>query len=207
MLREVYIRKKKIPIPVPLKNMAQAYQWLEKTWLNEQSAITSIKLDDKELNEKDLKDENIVLGDKSRLEVQIDSPQELAIQTLDVVRDLSHQIEKSFKMAAVKCWEKTDEIPFQEIKEIEDDLHLILQLIEQVNGIFDYSVAEMAPINGLARLLTRFTKDLSDARKFKDWKAVAQVMLNKLEYILKELVTESETLQMSILSQTTPSRF
>ena len=200
MLKEMTLRKKKVPIPVPLKNMAQAYQWIEKTWLTGEIAITSMKLDSKELSEIERKSDKIILDAKSQLEVQIETPQELAIQTLDVIRDLSYQIEKSLKLAAVKCWEKNDPSPFNEIKEIEDDLFLTLQLIEQINGIFDYSVPEMAPVNGLAKLVSRFSKELSEARNNKDWKRVAMILLNKIESLLKELVTESETLQINILS-------
>ena len=85
MLKEVYIRRKKIPIPIPLKNMAQAYEWLEQTWVTNENTITSIKLDSKELNDKERKSADITLCDRSHLEVQIDTPQELAIQTLDVI--------------------------------------------------------------------------------------------------------------------------
>ena len=52
---------------------------------------------------------------------------------------------------------------------------------------------------GIGRLLEQSLSSFSLARSQSDWKACAKVMLNRFEPLLKDLLMESETLQIRVL--------
>ncbi|NRA43610.1 MAG: hypothetical protein HRU09_01505 [Oligoflexales bacterium] len=201
MLKKVRVDNKDIPVPVPIQNMNDALSWIEETLVPEHSILTKVYLNGTDMLDACVKElSQTSLDESSMLEVQIESPWDLSIKTLDVIRDLANAIEKRLKAIAVECWEYTSEVSLKQVKDTADDLTLILELINHINGIMDYSQREMAPVNGLARLIARPLKELEKSIKQSEWKHCSHLLLNRIEPLLKEMVLESENLQISILS-------
>ena len=201
MLKKIFVGNKEIPVPVPIQNLNDALAWIEDTLIPKNSILTKIYLDGTDMIDVSNEEMSLTsLSDTSKLEVQIESPWDLSIKTLDAIRDLAHAIEKRLKHIAVECWEHTSDISLKQVLDTSDDLTLILELINHINGIMDYSQKEMAPVNGLARLIARPLKELQNSIKKCSWKHCSHLLLNRIEPLLKELVLESENLQISILS-------
>ena len=193
--------KKEIPVPIPITSLYEAWDWIGHTLVKQNSVVTKFNLNDNdvlELNSDEM--QSIILDESSKLEVKIESPWDLAINTLDVIRDLASAIETRLQEIAVQCWESTSEVHFARVRETDQDLNLIIDLIKHINGIMDYSQKDMAPVNGLSRMMLMPLKRLKQSIQKCDWKNCSVILLNRIEPILKELVKESDILQMSILS-------
>ena len=202
MLKKVLIREKEIPVPIPVRNLQEAITWISSTFVEEGAVITKVTLDGVDLAFGDEKiEKGISLAEKSLLRVQIDNPRELSIKTLDVIRDLSVGMNDKLKNLAVKGWESpSNKEFFYDTRLILDDLNLALHMIEHVNGLVDYTHVDAAPVNGTYRLLIRVREKLMHAYTKKDGKECANLLLNRLEPLLKDLSNESENLQIRIFS-------
>ena len=204
MLRRVFINSKKVPVPVPIKTLDEALAWVEETLVPPGHSITRISLDDRLLTGRE--PDTTVHGDtrlegESRLEVQIDSPIDLAVQTLDAVRNLASVIGAGLKQLAVDCWQARGNLKPTELDATVNDSQLLGDLIDHVSGIVDHEAVEMAGVLGIGALLKRTTVGLSMARANSDWKGAARILLNKLEPLLKDLVVEAETLHVRVATQ------
>ncbi|MFK7823042.1 MAG: hypothetical protein AB8G05_02730 [Oligoflexales bacterium] len=201
MLKKIVVGNKEIPVPVPIQNLNDALSWIEDTLIPKNSILTKIYLNGTDMIDASREELSLAsLNESCNLEVQIESPWDLSIKTLDAIRDLAHAIEKRLKRIAVECWEESSEIGLKQVVDTSNDLALILELINHINGIMDYSQKEMAPVNGLARLIARPLKELDNSIKKGNWKHCAHLLLNRIEPLLKEMVLEAENLQISILS-------
>lgn len=201
MLKKIKVSNKEIPVPVPLQNLGDALAWIEDTLVPKNSILTKIFLNDIDMLDTSMDQmKRMLLQDSSKLEVEIESPWELSIRTLDAIRDLAFAIEKRLKLIAVECWEQKPDWGQGKVQDTAHDLNLILELVNHINGIMDYSQKEMAPVNGLAGLIARPLKELECSINEANWKQCSHLLLNRIESLLKELVLESENLQISMLS-------
>ncbi len=202
MLRKLILKNREIPIPIPINTVGDAIQWIEETLLRKDAILTSVIVDDKEvindLYRKSVKDN--VLNERSRLQIKIDTPKDLSIQSLDVVCDLAYAIASRLKKLAVDCWQDLAKKPKSDLDEIHADVQLLLDLIAHINGLVDATHSYLGPINGLGHLIgianTKFEKYMQQ----QDWREVASVLVNRLDPYLKELAREGETLQINILT-------
>ena len=202
MLKSIKIGQKNVPVPVPIKNLEHAIEWLEDTLVPKSSVITKITLDGIDVHDMDFRLRNRrMLDSSSVIEIQIESPWELSIKTLDAIRDLAFAVKDKFAEIAVKCWQLSSKSSTDKVHEIHQDMKLILELINHINGIMDYSQKDMAALNGLACLIKRPLVDLEEAISHRNWKKCSHILLNRIEYLLNELVTEAENLQLKIFSQ------
>jgi hypothetical protein len=201
MIKKIKLKNRDVPVPVPLKTLSEAVSWVEETFSNKGGVLTLIKLNGKHYDiESGEWAESLLLNEDSDLEFQVDTPKELGVQSLDAVRDLSYSIMNTLKYLAVECWEDQSAKQAKKLTDIEGDLELILSLIDHLNGIFDYTTADMAPVNGLGCLIRRSLEKMKTFRQEDDFKNVAKILLNRLEPLLKEMVSESEVLQITALT-------
>ena len=201
MLKQITVGHQELPVPVPLYTLEDALTWVDKTLVPQDALVTKIELDGHDVLEASKEEmRSISLSKQSNLCIQVESPWDLAIKTLDAVRELSDSIEKTLKEIAVKCWSLTSDLPYSKVRETSNDLELIQDLINHINGILDYSQKEMAPINGISRLIRRPLSDLQDSIKKCEWKQCSYILLNRIEPLLRDLVIETEGLQISILT-------
>ncbi len=199
MLKKFTLGKKEIPVPVPVKNMEAAIDWVMATFVKNDEVITKICLNDKEITDLNPdKLRKITLNASSNLYILKENPQEISIQTLDAVRDLAHHIQKDIKFVVLKTWSNPSKEETQEITRIHSDVQLMLGLINQLNGILNRSHHLLAPINGLKILINKYQKDLLATIVAEDWQRSASVLITRYEDLLKELAVESENLQLII---------
>lgn len=202
MLKRVTVNGKRVPVPVPVKTLAEALGWIESTLVLPGHSVTRVTIDDRCLDENDLLSggrDHMQLHEHTRLEVRIDSPVELAVQTLDAIRNLASAVGVSLKPLAVEMWQARPGYRSPEFDGLMQDLQLMLELIEHVSGLVDASV-DIAPLQGISLLLKRALVGAQMAKSNSDWKAAAKILLNRIESQLKELISETETLQLRILS-------
>jgi hypothetical protein len=208
MLKKILVNNRLVPVPVPVLTLAQAMSWVESTLVPAGSFVTRVVLD-RETIEYDggavpQRLANVSLGEKSRLEVQLDSPASLATQTLDTVHSLASAILGTLKSIAVNAWQTrpADKIP--ELISVNDDVGLVIDLIGHVHELLLSATAakliDPGPVAGIGRLLQQNLASYNMARSQSDWKACAKVMLNRFEPLLKDLLVESETLQIRVLA-------
>lgn len=206
MLKKLKLGQKDIPIPVPVKNLSEAILWIESTLVPKGSIVTRIFLDGQDvLAIKYDKRLEFSLNQDSKLEVQIESPWELSLQTLDAARDLACELGKRLKSVAVECWQLNSDVHLNSVREIHNDLGLIDELVTHLNGILDFSQKQMAPINGLIRLINRPAKELKSNIRKCDWKTCSHLLLNRIEPLVKEFINECENLQIDMISNKSES--
>ena len=203
MLKHVYINGKRIPVPIPVLVLDEALDWVEHTLVPEGHTMTRVTIDGCILGG-DLEDNDTTgqmpLTPRSRLEVQVDSPTDLAIQTLEAMRNLCSVVGGGLKPLAVACW-KTKPVarPLQLDANL-SDCELILDLSDHLVGLLDKSAQETAAVQALTGMLNRHLTALRMAIANSDWRGVAKVLLNKIESTMVELENECETLQIRIMA-------
>lgn len=206
MLKRVFINNKKVPVPVPVLTLDDALRWVEETLVPAGHTITRVSLDDKLLTGREPDPHiqgDMPLTDDSRLEIQIDSPADLTIQTLDAIRNLSSVMLAGLKGLAVDCWQARGSMRPGDLESVLNDGQLLLDLIDHVTGLVDAQHSEAAAIQGLAGMIRRTTVSLSMARANSDWKGAARILLNKMEPLLKDLTAEAETMHIRIATLAT----
>ncbi|MCB9228105.1 MAG: hypothetical protein H6618_00690 [Deltaproteobacteria bacterium] len=201
MLKHFRLDTKTVPVPVPLTNLNEAMEWVEHTFIRQNTVMTSATIDGQDvLSIEQTKWPSILLDDSSLFEVVLDSPREISIQTAEAIRDLSQSLLARLQAIAVKCWEADSDVYLAYLREVSADLDLIRDLITHISGIVDYTHKEMAPVSGLGRLLRYPVEDLRSSVKACKWKDCAHILLNRIEPLLHELVPESERLHIRIIS-------
>lgn len=203
MLKKIFINSKKVPVPVPVRSLGEALRWVETTLVPVGHTITRVALNDRVIPDWTAEsDVETGLNDATRLEVQIDSPVDLTVQTLDAMRNLASVVGSGLKPLAVDCWQARSNTKPDEIDAVSSDTDLILDLIEHVSGLVNPMDVDIAAVQGIAAMLKRASVGIAMAKANSDWKACARLLLNRLEPLLKDLVAESETLQIRILTHT-----
>lgn len=203
MLKKIFINNKKIPVPIPIITLGDALEWVDKTLVPAGHTVTRVCLNSKVLGEEALAQPHVLdvnLNDEAKLELQIDSPADLTLQTLDAMRNLASVIHSGLKPLAVECWQiKPSDRP-GELDSISSDLDLILDLHDHLKGLLDPTGVEVAAIQGIAAITKRCAVSLQMARANSDWKACARLLLNRIEPLMRDLIAESESLQIRVLA-------
>jgi hypothetical protein len=203
MLKHVLVNSKKVPVPVPVRTMAEALEWLEHTLVPAGHTITRIALDEQLIGytaEVALL-QSLKLSPSSKLAIQIESPAELTLQTLDATRNLSEVINGGLKALAVACWQVRGSFKPQELETLCNDLQLVTELTEHAASLLDLGSGEAAALQGIAGLVKRTAAALAMAKANSDWKGCARLLLNRLEPLLKELTNEAESQQIHLLGR------
>lgn len=203
MLKKLILNKRTIPIPVPIRNLEEALTWLSQTLVKSDEEFTKILLDGRELITEGVPTKTfstMLLTEASRLDVQVDSPLDLSLQSLDAVRNLALLIERGLKTLAVKCWQTPPNQRVLEINALHHDLGLMrdlcLHATDLIAGHLDTSV-----LNYLVDRLMKIREQLIAASQLPDWQQYANLLLNKLEGSLPEVANQAETIQSQIYSR------
>lgn len=199
MLKTVYINQKKVPVPVPIRNLGEALQWVEETLVPSGHTMTRITLDDLVLSGDDL-DLTARLSPESRLAVQIDSPVNLAVQALEAARNLITVVLAAIKPLAVDCWQTKPAVRPADLPSLQSDMALVLDLADHIVSLAQPMGLDTSPLSQLHEALRRGEVSLSMAASSSDWKACARLLLNRLEPYLKDFLTEAESLQLRVVA-------
>ena len=210
MLKKITVNQKVIPVPVPLKTVHEVLAWVEQTLVLAGQSITKLTLNGKSISGERLErrsapELSYSLDEKSKLDFQIETPLDLAVQALDAIHNLAAVVLGGLKAQAVSFWSvRPNERP-AEVETVHGDVLLMLDLLDHLKGLIDTSKVETAALTGIGTMMKRVEVGIGMAKSNSDWKACARLLLNRLEPLLKDLVAESETLQILILATRGPS--
>jgi hypothetical protein len=200
MLKQLIANKKKIPVPVPLLTLKDAIGWVESVLVLKDHSITKIELNGKLIEYGvaiDGSPGRTPLTDQSKLEIQIDSPLDLSIQTIDVIRTMAMVMKRSLRVMAVTCWQSSQRTMPAEIDVVASDLGLIRDLVDHLalllKGAVSISGVETVAV-GIDKLKVAMEMAISGS----DWQGVAKILLKQLEPKLIELHESLDSLQRNI---------
>jgi len=199
MLKFIYLKNQKIPVPVPVRSLADAVRWVSETFCSEGQIITKLNLDGFEIDLDGLtvaSDHEIDAN--SELKFQIDEPRDLSVQSLEAVKDFAIVVLPQIRQLAIELYKGPNPEVIAEFDEIMTDLDFIFDLKFHINGILDQYHEALAPFEGLAYLAEIVKRDLSKFYGKKMWSDAAVTILGRLCPFLKELVKEIETLQLRV---------
>ena len=86
MIKKIIINSKTIPVPVPLRTLAELTDWIQGSLVKPGCSITKLVVDGNELAEERWFDRKMILSDSIRVEFRIESPRELLLQVLEARR-------------------------------------------------------------------------------------------------------------------------
>jgi hypothetical protein len=198
VLKHLVLNKKRIPVPVPITTLENAISWVETTLLSGQQSITKIILDeepipfdeDRYLPKKDLHND-------SKLFVQIDSPKELSLQTIDALKNLTSMIEKSLEALAVNSWQTTGRFVPKGYSDFKIDYQLIIELTDHLLMMLDAQVYSKNVVD-LVEKFEEIRTALSKAETDLDWKSLARILLTQLAPKLEEYYNELNSLEKAL---------
>lgn len=191
MLKYFFLNQKKIPVPVPIRTLSEAISWVEKHILTQGRVITKIQLDGQLVEVKDGK--TYQLTENSRLDLKVDTPIELAIQTIDALRNLSNMMQKDLKQFAVTSWQSGSKKPVF-YDDFEYDLGLMLDLLDHTVVLLT-GVCETKNCQNCITELSKVHVALKMAASHSDWKGFARLLLSTLDPKIQELCEELSHLQ------------
>lgn len=200
MLKRITLNGRRIPVPVPIRGMVEAVQWVQKHLVRPEHAITRIVLNGQDIdftNDGEFRVADIDLGEGSDLRIKVDSPHEICLQTLDVLRNLASVIGNNLKPVAVQLWEYKALKLSGENAALFDDFGLMEELLDHVLVLLDKRVDATNLLSLQAALAKAFTS-LRAAVQTSDWKAAAKVLLNQVETPSLELASELTSVEKVI---------
>jgi hypothetical protein len=199
MLKFIYLKNQKVPVPVPVTNLREALDWVAQTFGNKGQIITRVMLNGDEVNLDFNADfDKICLDATSDLTFQLDDAKDLSVQTLEAVKDFALVVLPRVKQIAVELYRGANEECINDFDEVMTDLEFIFDLKFHINGILDQYHEALAPFEGLAYLAELVKKDLVRLQRKKLWSDAAITILGRLEPFLKELIKEIDTLQIKV---------
>lgn len=196
MLKNVLLNGKKLPVPVPVKSMSDALGWLEDYLIEPKKTITKIELDGVVLEDESCGE--MPLTASSRLVVQADSAIELAIQTIDALRNMVGVIIRDIKHCAVQVYQLKAEDSQEFLDNFLCDLGLMLDLSNHLFGL----VGDYAEYNDLSEALSHVETSLGGAHSFRanmDWTPLARLILQKIEPEIQDVSNKLVAFQKKIL--------
>ncbi len=200
MLKKITLNGKRVPVPVPIKTLAEALQWVERHLLRPDHTITRIELNgqDVELDTQgQIKRPATPMLEDTELRLQMDSPTDICVQTIDALRNLGTGVGRNLKPVAVHLWEyKGHKIP-AEADMVLEDIQLLVELYEHVMVLMDKRI-DVSNALQLQRQIIKAHSALNLAAQSQDWKGVAKVLLNQLETPILELANELSSLQRAV---------
>ena len=202
MLKQMIVNGRTIPIPVPLTTLQDALNWVADHLSNPDQVLTRILLDGDEIELESLESPNIAntsLKASPRLEIQMDSPLDLAIQSLEALTNLSSVVERGMKPVAVECWSLPAGSQSREGENLFDDLDLIGDLLTHFLDLVDERFGDVTAFCETAKDVQKHLVTLRLARSQGDLKGVAKILLNKLEPLIGAMVNQCVRLESELI--------
>jgi len=194
---------------VPVRTLAEACAWIDEILVPVGETVTSATLDDKDILEvwsSSKVGAAISLHPESRLEIRIESPEDLALQSLDAIHSLAGAILRGIKTLAVHLWQARQNDIQPELSAVRDDIGLICELMDRMGDMGISDKIDLDVIRELQGRIHKISICLDASMSIGDWKASAQILLRDtstsigLETSLRQLVDESESSHLRLLS-------
>jgi hypothetical protein len=216
MLKRLIINQKTIPVPIPVKTLADACSWIDEILVPVGETVTSATLDGRDILDlwsSPKTGSAINLHPDSRLEIRVESPEDLALQSLDTIHALSGAILRGIKALAVHLWQARQNEGQPELHAVREDVDLICELMERMEDMGVSHKIDLGVIRELKDRIKNIAICLTAAASIGDWKGAAQILLRDtstalgLETSLRQLVDESEACHLRLLTSRSTNHF
>jgi len=209
MLKRLVINQKIVPVPIPVRTLSELCAWVDEALVPVGETVTSAVLDGKDILDlwgASKVCESIGLHQETRIELRIESPEDLALQSLEAIHSLAIAILGGLKALAVHLWQarKNDFQP--ELIAVIDDVQLIGELMDRLWAMGVSERVDLLPLSNLVDDIKKISSALDETKASGDWKASAQILLRDtptvsgLESLLKRVSQASELAHYGLLS-------
>lgn len=208
MLKRIVVNQKIIPVPVPLKTLSEVCSWVDDTLVAVGETVTSALLDGKDILDYwglDKVCSSISVHDEMRLELRIESPEDLAFQTLDTIHALAGTVMRGLKALAVHLWQSRQNEIQPELSAVIEDVSLICELMERLQELAALVEIDVNALSKILASIRDIKSRLELAMASGDWREAAQILLRDtatnagLETMLKRMAQESEVTHEALL--------
>jgi len=208
MLKRIVVNQKIIPVPVPLKTLAEVCSWVDDTLVAVGQTVTSAVLDGKDVLDYwglDKVCSSISVHDEMRLELRIESPEDLAFQTLDTIHALAGTVTRGLKALAVHLWQSRQSEIQPELSTVIEDVSLICALMERLQDLAAIVGIDVQALSQILDAVRDINSRLEVVMANGDWREAAQILLRDtatnagLETILKRIAQQSEVTHEALL--------
>lgn len=202
MLKTVILNNRTIPVPVPINNLEEALYWIQDTFSDEESAITKVVLDGRNIDEYELKLKDIKkieLKPTSKLCVQLDSPLDLAIQSIEAIKNLLLIIQQHLRVIAVELWQLHSNKAPSLLRNNLEDIQLVSDLLLHVEALILRPGFELTSFKKLTQQMQQIYLSLQKLYLESNWKEYAKSLLNKVEPLCNTLNFHLDDIKEQIL--------
>lgn len=203
MLKKVYINGRSMPVPVPVRTLFEASNWISQHFVPEGSTITKVILDGHAFDDQwwnPAKSHGVFLRAESRLELKIESPIDLAVQTLDAIHNFAEVILRGAKPIAVEMWQAASSTTVSGSTALSDDCQLVRTLIDHAASLIGSLNIETDMFQRASQVYMEAMPSVLQAVQERNWKEAAKALLNRVEPALKELIIQADSLQVRLLA-------
>jgi hypothetical protein len=203
MLKKIYINGRSVPVPIPVRTLFEASTWIANHFVPDGSTITKVILDGKIYDESwwnPSKSNQIELKPESRLELRIESPIDLTVQTLDAIHNFAEVILRGAKQLAVEMWQTGNGSKVTGSNALSEDCSFVRSLIDHTMALTCGMDLDMEVFCKSAKIYEETLPQLIHAIDQSDWKGAARILLNRIEPVLKDLIVQADSLQIRLLA-------
>lgn len=197
MIKEIVLNSKRVPIPVPIEGLSELLSWISATLLSNEHVVTRIRIDGVEVDLELVANGRVNIDPSStaKIEIRIDSPIDLTIQTVDALRNLATIIQPGLRPLAVECWNLSPKNSPKELDNILADVHLLAELLVNAVATIDAHQLRVVGLKEFISMIKDFGAAIAAARSNSDWRACSNLLLNRLEPGLDKLVNCTVSVQ------------
>lgn len=206
MLKQITINRQRLPVPVPVEDLEGAVRWVSESLVKRGAVITRLTLDGQEIPLGETtravvgRDGAVKLSPESRLELSVDTPFDLCLQTVDATKNLTLVMRGSLKTLAVECWSGgASGRPPAGVEALRDDLELTCDLLDHLAVLVSETEVDAKAFLDIRSQVRQVVQSAIMAQANADWRAYARLLLNRLEPLIKELAFELDALQSELL--------
>lgn len=200
MIREVTVNSKRIPIPVPIKGVGDLVEWVCNDLANRTQSLTRLVINGVDqtawFDSGDQLEQE--LDSEDQVEVHLESAKDLIIDSMGAVLGFAKVVLDGLKGISVGLWQYDGKSVPEPVYGLAEDLKTLVEIYEHVSVITDVSAEEVAAFEGLCRIIRRGTNSFENAISQAKWEKAADVLLNYLEPLVRELVEETALLQVQV---------
>ncbi len=193
-------KNREIVMPNTIQTLGEALRWVEDNLLREGTIVASAVLEEKEmiheLYRKSVRDLKLMGG--TRLQIEIDAPDSLLVQSLSVACDLAKNIVRRVQELGVESWQSQRAGPKADLEEIFEETQLLLDLVKHMNFLKDSDIPLNA-LNELASLINLANAEFGSLLVKEDWQGLTNLFESRLNLYMKDLLRVGESLQLDAL--------
>jgi hypothetical protein len=197
MIKEIVLNSKKVPVPVPIRDLSELLGWISTTLLTGEHVVTRIRVNGSEVDLDLVANGRYsqVIPTNAKIEIRIDSPIDLTIQTVDALRNLATIIQPGLRPLAVECWGLNSKTTPKELDNVQADVDLLGDLLMNAVATIEAHQIRVEGLREFTDLIRDFGAAIAAARSNSDWKACSKLLLNKLEPGLEKLMNATILVQ------------